>query len=635
MDTAIYSGYTDNGKMRDSNANSDNQDNHQEDVFRRSNAACMRSIASDAELSIELQESTAAMQLGVSLPVEVDGSIDTQHALLRGLGDAIALVGAYHNSEIHQQFTPDGRHEQQLFHALERARCEALGANNFTGVAKNLAWLQRKSHSLSSIKSYSGIEQLSLVLACLAHESLTGEATQSSLAGFVNQWRANVQAKVSAELQALARVQSDQSAYAAMSLQLIQILDVQSLVAKNESEAPEDTVALETEPDEEPQTSAQEKPDSDEEAMLEQAAADAMREELEEQAESIQSAADDAADSGSTQQNKDAPVSSDAESVGRAESLGDSGYSVFSSQFDEVVMPSDLSDESELDELRKKLDEQIERHSSLVGRLSGRLQRLLMAEQRRHWIFDLDEGHLDTSRLTRVVTQPMSSLSFKAESELKFKDTTITLLLDNSKSMLGKPITIAASCADLLTRTLERCGVSVEILGFTTTELHGGMSVEQWQASGGSANPGRLNGLRHIIYKSADVPYRSARKGLGLMLRGDILKQNIDGEALIWAHSRIKKRPEQRKIIMMISDGAPIDTSTMSANPENYLIDHLHKVIGDIQQRSTVELVAIGIGHDVSVYYKKSITIYDVKKLGRAMLAQLSDLFRGSSGGNS
>jgi len=255
-----------------------------------------------------------------------------------------------------------------------------------------------------------------------------------------------------------------------------------------------------------------------------------------------------------------------------------------------------------------------------------------MAEQQRHWNFDLDEGYLDTSRLTRLVTQPLSSLSFKAESELKFKDTTITLLLDNSKSMLGKPITIAASCADLLARTLERCGVSVEILGFTTTELHGGQSVEHWLSSGGAANPGRLNGLRHIIYKSADVPYRTARKGLGLMLRGDILKQNIDGEALLWAHSRIVRRPEKRKIIMMISDGAPIDTSTMSNNPDNYLIAHLHKVIKEIQQHDKVELVAIGIGHDVSVHYDKSITIYDVKKLGRAMLAQLDDLFRESSG---
>jgi len=231
-----------------------------------------------------------------------------------------------------------------------------------------------------------------------------------------------------------------------------------------------------------------------------------------------------------------------------------------------------------------------------------------------------------------VVTQPLSALSFKAESELKFKDTTITLLVDNSKSMLGKPITIAASCADLLARTLERCGVSVEILGFTTTELHGASSTEQWRKQGSEANPGRLNGLRHIIYKSADTPYRAARKGLGLMLRGDILKQNIDGEALLWAQSRIKRRPEQRKIIMMISDGAPIDSSTMSANPGDYLVDHLHKVIGDIQKNTDTELVAIGIGHDVSVYYKKSITIYDAKKLGRAMLAQLSELFRKSSG---
>jgi len=612
--------------MRDTNTGTDETAARVDEEFRRSNAACMRSIASDAELSIALKDATAALQLGLVAPVDVHETMLDPHAVLRGVGDTIALVGAYHDPQLHQQGLPQNHHEAQLFHALERTRCEAIGANNFIGVAKNLDWLRRRTHSATAVKAYSGIEQLSLVLACMANEVLTGDALAGSLASLVNQQRASVESRISSRLPELSAAQSDQAAYSAVALALIKALDVQSLVGSSDSDAPSNAKPVEA--DDEPADLPGEQVDTDNEALLEEAAADAMREELEEQQDVIQSAADDADESGSTQQNKDAPVSSDAESVGRVPSLGGEGYAVFSTQLDEVVSPLDLSNDSELEELRTKLDQQIERHLSLVGRLSGRLQRLLMAEQRRHWIFDLDEGHLDTSRLTRVVTQPLSSLSFKAESELKFKDTTITLLLDNSKSMLGKPITIAASCADLLARTLERCGVSVEILGFTTTELHGGKSVEQWQQGGAGANPGRLNGLRHIIYKSADVPYRTARKGLGLMLRGDILKQNIDGEALLWAHSRISTRPEQRKIIMMISDGAPIDTSTMAANPENYLVDHLHKVIGDIQQRDSIELVAIGIGHDVSDYYDKSITIYDVKKLGRAMLAQLSDLFR-------
>lgn len=617
--------------MSDANAKTEQQAAADEALFQRSNAACMRSLASDAQLAIELHESFAAVQLGVTAPEHNNNKQQTEHALLRGVGDAIALIAAYHDQQTHLQLQPESRHARTLFNTLERTRCEALGANAYSGVAKNLALLNREVHSAAKLKAASGIEQLAWVLGALAHEVMTGKPAFSSLTSFVNHWRSNIENRVSDHIRQLSAVQQDQLAYGYASLRLIEALDVQSLVANSDTQDAAMPVASEDD-DSDEQPEHGDVPDQDNEAVMEQAAADAMREELEEQEEAIQSAADDADERGSSQPNKDAPVDSEAQSNGGADVLGLGGYTVFSSQFDEVVQATELSNDAELSELREKLDQQIERHSSLVGRLSGRLQRLLMAEQQRHWIFDLDEGQLDTSRLTRLVTQPLSSLSFKAESELKFKDTTITLLLDNSKSMLGKPITIAASCADLLARTMERCGVSVEILGFTTTELHGGQSIEQWQSSGAAANPGRLNGLRHIVYKPADVPYRTARKGLGLMLRGDILKQNIDGEALLWAHSRIVRRPEQRKIIMMISDGAPIDTSTMANNPENYLVAHLHKVIEDIQQRSKVELVAIGIGHDVSVYYEKSITIYDVKKLGRAMLAQLTELFRYNSG---
>ena len=627
--------------MRDPNTSAGQEAVRDEEQFRRSTAACMRSIASDPDLHIDLVNADAALQLGVVAPFELGSSADAQLALFRGVGDAIALVGAYHDAQFHQQVLPQLAHEQKLFNALERARCESLGVTTYSGIAKNIAWLHRKTHSTQSIKTYSTIEQLGLALACLVSETITGRAITgpvhfSPIVALVKRWRATIEPALLPYAPRIKKAYRDQPQFAQLALQIIQALDVQSLVTKGETDDEAQTTAVEAAPDDQEQAGfSDEQSDSDEEAMLEKAAADAMREELEEKADTVQSAADDADESGSVQQSQDAPVSSDAESSASAQLNAGSGYAVFSTVFDEVIVPSDLASHAELEELRDRLDQQISRHASLVGRLSGRLQRLLMAEQRRHWIFDLDEGQLDTSRLTRMVTQPMSSLSFKAESEQKFKDTTITLLLDNSKSMLGKPITIAASCADLLAQTLERCGVSVEILGFTTTELNGASVANQWRDNGGATNPGRLNGLRHIIYKSADTPYRSARKGLGLMLRGDILKQNIDGEALLWAHSRIKHRPEQRKIIMMISDGAPLDTSTMSVNPENYLIDHLHKVIGDIQSRSNAELVAIGIGHDVSLYYEKSITIYDVKKLGRAMLAQLTELFRdGSSRGS-
>lgn len=607
-----------------------------DELFRRSNAACMRSIASDAQLSIELRDATAAMQLGVIAPELDKTCLKNEQAVLRGVGDAIAVVGAFHDARLHALHLPDNRHASILFNALERARCESLGANSYKGVGKNLTRLQRENYSTTKLKTLSGIEQLSLVIGCLASEALTGEPTEQALGSLVDSWRVAINTLVPDKFKQLGTAQFDQLAYSKVALRLIESLDIQSLVVDNPSDndeakplVAEDEASAEASEEE---TVHNDGSDQDNEAQMEQAAIDAMREELEEQEQFVQSAADDAGERSSVQPNKDSPVDSEGQSNGGADVSGAGGYTVFSTQFDEVVQAIELSNDAELTELREKLDQQIQRHSSLVGRLSGRLQRLLMAEQRRHWVFDLDEGHLDTSRLTRLVTQPLASLSFKAESEQKFRDTTITLLLDNSKSMLGKPITIAASCADLLARTLERCGVSVEILGFTTTELHGGQSVDRWLSSGGVANPGRLNGLRHIIYKSADTPYRAARKGLGLMLRGDILKQNIDGEALLWAHSRIIRRPEQRKIIMMISDGAPIDASTMANNPENYLIAHLHEVIENIRRHDQVELVAIGIGHDVSVYYEKSITIYDVKKLGRAMLAQLSELFQDSSG---
>jgi len=600
--------------------------------FRESNLACARSLASDPQLPTTLGDNEAALTLGVQSPTIDILNPAQQNALLRGMGDALAVVGAFHDAELHKTNLPTDTSNARLFNAMERVRCEALGSIVYQGVARNLAWIHRQTHSAQNVRSYSGIEQLELVLGCLAHESITGVPTPPHTEKLVNYWRAAIQTKTDGELSALAQLATDQGAYAQHTLKLIELVDVKSLVSDNPDTQAEaaSTPKAQEEDDEADDTQLDTSPqaDVDTEAAMEKAAADAMREELEEQRESINSAADDAELPGSTHPNKDAPVSQDGEASGNAELMGGEGYQVFSADFDEVVNAADLSTDAELDELRSRLDEQIDRHNNLVGRLSGRLQRVLMAEQQRHWQFDLDEGVLDTSRLTRIVTQPLSSLSFKAESDIQFRDTTITLLVDNSKSMLGKPITIAASCADLLARTLERCGVTVEILGFTTTELHGGQTVEQWQQNGARPNPGRLNGLRHIIYKSADVSYRNSRKGLGLMLRGDILKQNIDGEALLWAHSRLVRRPEQRKILMMISDGAPIDTSTMSANPKNYLVNHLHKVIATIKKQDQIELVAIGIGHDVSAYYDKSITIYDVRKLGRAMLSQLTQLFR-------
>ena len=302
-------------------------------------------------------------------------------------------------------------------------------------------------------------------------------------------------------------------------------------------------------------------------------------------------------------------------------------YRAFTTKFDETIAAEDLCEPEELDRLRGYLDKQLSHLQGVVARLANRLQRRLMAQQNRSWEFDLEEGQLDPARLSRIVIDPMHPLSFKAEKDMQFRDTVVTLLLDNSGSMRGRPITVAATCADILARTLERCGVKVEILGFTTRAWKGGQSREHWLTAGKPANPGRLNDLRHIVYKSADAPWRRARKNLGLMMREGLLKENIDGEALDWAHKRLLGRTEQRKILMMISDGAPVDDSTLSVNPGNYLERHLRWVIEEIETRSPVELIAIGIGHDVTRYYRRAVTIVDAEELGGAMTDKLAELF--------
>ncbi len=602
--------------------------------FKQCNAACMRSIANNPTMQTELADHHCAKALGMSATIASSYLKDQPITLLRGIGDALALVTAHHDGKLHQRLKPLDRREEQLFNAMEQVRCESLGATSYAGVAQNLDHLHASTHSADIIRTASGLRQLTLIVACITRESLTSEPSPIGVRALLVLWRDNINNLTGNRFQQLAQLASSQQPYAKLSLEIIRLINVQSIVSDGEPEHP--TVDQLLSDDSEQDDAAVLNVDADtlpkdDELAMEEAAATIMREELEEQRDTVMSAADAADQSASIMPNRDAPVSADAGEEGHGLLYAGGSYQVYSTQYDEIVSARELADDAQLGELRLRLDEQIQRYSSLIGRLSGRLQRVLMAQQQRHWQFDLDEGYLDTSRLTRVVTQPLSALSFKAESEQKFRDTTITLLVDNSKSMLGKPITIAAACTDILARTLERCGVSVEILGFTTTELQGSQAMQTWIDQGAPENPGRLNGLRHIVYKSADVPYRNARKGIGLMLRGDLLKQNIDGEALLWAQQRIRRRPEQRKVIMMISDGAPIDTSTMAQNAENYLVEHLHQVIAQIESQKEIELVAIGIGHDVSAYYQKSITIYDVKKLGRAMLTQLSHLFKSAA----
>ena len=445
---------------------------------------------------------------------------------------------------------------------------------------------------------------------------MTGEKPPAALDGAVNLWRPLIEKTVASDLAKMPAVVRDQKAFARLTRTMLNHL---SLGDENEANAEDDSDGQDTDSqnddgddqDSQDQGETGEVEQSDERREDgEQAETEASPEQAEDMSETVE--ADD-----DLRPNRNEPFAHQE----------NWGYKIYTPQFDEVISAPDLCDAEELARLRNFLDQQLAPMSSVVSRLANKLQRLLLAQQNRHWEFDLEEGMLDTSRLPRIIMDPMYPLSFKREKDTNFRDTVVTLLLDNSGSMRGRPIMIAAMCADILGRTMERCAVKTEILGFTTRAWKGGQSREKWTIDGKPAHPGRLNDLRHIVYKSADEPWRRAKKNLGLMMREGLLKENIDGEALMWAHNRLMARPEQRKILMVISDGAPVDDSTLSVNTGNYLERHLRRVIDDIETKSSIELTAIGIGHDVTRYYRRAVTIVDAEQLGGAMTTQLIFLF--------
>ena len=503
---------------------------------------------------------------------------------------------------------------------MERIRCEAAGVGNQLGLSGNLKKLWESTNNVVINET----EELKLAFSWLTKTALKQPINLTEpMQLAISRWQKSLTTGTDELWSRLSDHQHNQSAYAELALEIIALINEDTTNALSaESLNPEQNNPG---PSDEEELNAQEIPDKED---TETELSSESREEEQEDHPTLSTETSETKFEEDLTKNRDAPVETESETGNTVNpELTKTPYRSYSNRFDEVIKAGSLCDKAELQTLRELLDTHIDRHARIVGKLAGQLQRILMAQQRRHWKFDLDEGTLDTSNLTRIVTQPFSGLSFKTESNTEFKDTVVTLLVDNSKSMLGKPIAIAASCADVLAQTLERCGVSVEILGFTTTELHGGALFNLWKQQGKSQDPGRLNGLRHIIYKSADVPYRRARTEFGLMLQNELLKQNIDGEALLWAHKRIQNRPEERKLLLVISDGAPVDTSTMSANKDNYLIDHLHEVINSIEKNKSVELAAIGIGHDVSSYYQRAITISDAKDLGKTLLTQFKSLF--------
>jgi cobaltochelatase CobT len=493
------------------------------------------------------------------------------------------------------------------------------------GVAKNLtAMLDERFHRSKfaevTERADAPIEE---ALAMMVRERLTGMPPPPAARKLVDLWRPLIEDRAGRDLDRLDALIDDQRQFGDAVHDLLDALEMGEDRSR-ESEEEED----EGEDDRRKQDAGE---DGD--------AADA--DDMRRSAEDTQVSADDMPDSAAEAAEAPTADMADDSEMGDAEAPGQPqrprqyganeprgpDYRAFTVKFDETVAAEDLCELEELDRLRGYLDKQLSNLQGVVARLANRLQRRLMAQQNRSWEFDLEEGQLDPARLSRIIADPLHPLSFKAEKDMQFRDTVVTLLLDNSGSMRGRPITVAATCADILARTLERCGVKVEILGFTTRAWKGGQSREHWLAAGKPPNPGRLNDLRHIIYKSADAPWRRARKNLGLMMREGLLKENIDGEALDWAHKRLLGRTEQRKILMMISDGAPVDDSTLSVNAGNYLERHLRWVIEEIETRSPVELIAIGIGHDVTRYYRRAVTIVDAEELGGAMTEKLAELF--------
>lgn len=598
------------------------------DRFKQALTGASRALAREAEVEVAWgadSPSASGKNFRVPLP---DRNLRPENArVARGFADSFALKLRHHNDALHSRNAPPEPIARACYDVVEQVRYEALGANNFSGIADNLdaaTELRFASDPISRAQSGDDVP-LQSALSLLLREKLTGRPIPPRAQAGVAMVRGWIEQRADADFEALARSLDDQSAFQSLALDMLRHLELTREEGDDsgEDEEGEDEGGDQGEEDDGEDNTGQNDPQT---ADL----------------------AGESTDGEEGDGESDSEASSDEE-IGEGE-MGDEGeegmmpvranrpwtdlpddfdYKVYTTRFDEEVEASELCDTEELDRLRAYLDSQLQGLQGIVTRLANRLQRRLMAQQNRSWDFDQEEGILDAARLARVITMPGHSLSYKVERDIEFKDTVVTLLIDNSGSMRGRPISIAAISADILARTLERCGVKVEILGFTTRTWKGGAGREAWLAEGKPAEPGRLNDLRHIIYKKADEPLRRARRNLGLMMREGLLKENIDGEALQWAHSRLLARPEDRRILMVISDGAPVDDSTLSVNSAGYLETHLRKTIDWIEKMSPVQLVAIGIGHDVTRYYKRAVTIMDVEQLGGVIIEQLAGLFEG------
>jgi len=598
------------------------------DPFKKALAEATKVMADDSELTVTYSVDPPGLADDyVRLP-QISRRMSRDEVLLaRGTADAFALRHKFHDAAIANRYLPQGQMARDLYDAMETARVEAVGAEYMPGTAGNI---DAKIGTEAERKGYDQINTaseapLGVAAGYLVRHLATGRDLPKGADNVMQLWRGFIEDQAGGSLEALKEAMHDQKAFAKLARKVIADLGYADQLGEDPDQEDEDQLE-----EAEEQAEEEENPDSqgEDESDQEQADAEAEQSQEEQQDQSqAEVSADDMAEEQLGEESEmpegDAPLDPPPPPVSDA----DPNYEVFNTEFDEEIGAEELAEAAELERLRAYLDQQLEPLKGAVSRLANKLQRRLQAQQNRSWEFDREEGILDAGRLARVVANPTTPLSFKIEKDTEFRDTVVTLLLDNSGSMRGRPISIAAICADVLARTLERCAVKVEVLGFTTKAWKGGVSREKWLADGRPAQPGRLNDLRHIIYKSADAPMRRTRTNLGLMMKEGLLKENIDGEALEWAYKRLMARREQRKILMVISDGAPVDDSTLSVNPANYLEKHLRDVIAMVEKRKQVELLAIGIGHDVTRYYERAVTITDVDQLAGAMTEQLAGLF--------
>ena len=605
------------------------QSDNPADAFKKALSEATKVLANDPDLNVSYSVDPAGLSGDAMRLPQVSRRMTRDEVMLaRGTADAIALNRRYHNGQTHARYTPQGEMARELYEAMETARCEAVGARDMPGTAGNI---DAKIAHDAMRKGYDQVKQaadapLAVAAGYLIRHLATGRDLPSGAANVMELWRPFIEEQAGGTLEDLDSILDSQADFAKFARKMIKDLGYGDQLGQDPDQIDDDQDDTAEEGGEEEQDPDSTGDDNTEEEETEGSAEQSQEEQQD--ASQAQVSMDEMADQEMGEEAEmpdgEAPMEPPAP---QPVSDADPDYLVYQTEHDEEIRAEDLAEPVELERLRAYLDQQLEPLKGAVSRLANKLQRRLQAQQNRSWEFDLEEGTLDAGRLARVVANPTTPLSFKVEKDTEFRDTCVTLLLDNSGSMRGRPISIAAICADVLARTLERCNVKVEILGFTTRAWKGGQAREAWLNDGRPQQPGRLNDLRHIIYKSGDTPWRRARPNLGLMMKEGLLKENIDGEALEWAHRRMVARPEARKILMVISDGAPVDDSTLSVNPANFLEKHLRDVIEMVEKRRAVELLAIGIGHDVTRYYDRAVTITDVEQLAGAMTEQLAALF--------